>query len=88
MDVYEILVTVSHRKLHDLEVTSMTNQPTINLQITDAQGHMLGEIERLPVPTHTTPDGHIIVDSLTNIFEASARAFADTWQQHCVSIKP
>lgn len=61
----------------------MTNQPTINLRITDAQGHMLGEIEHLPIPTHPTPDGHIIVDDLAPIITASAQAFTDTWQRLC-----
>ena len=59
--------------------------PTINLQITNFRGHMLGEFEHLPVPTHTTPDGHIVVDNLTPIFETSAQAFVDTWQQHCAA---
>lgn len=58
-----------------------TGRPTINLKITDSQGHVVGEIEHLPIPTHTTPDGHIIVDDLAPIMEQSAQAFADTWQQ-------
>lgn len=83
MDVYEILVTVPYCKFHSLEVIAMPGQPTINLQITDAQGHVLGEIEYLTVPTRTTPDGHIIVDDLTPVITASAQAFTDTWQRLC-----
>lgn len=65
-----------------------TGRPTINLKITDTQGHMLGELEHLPVPTHTTPDGHVIVNSLTPIMEAAVQAFIDTWQQHCHTQTP
>lgn len=62
--------------------------PTISLQITDLRGHTLGEMTPLPVPTHTTPDGHVIVDNLTPLMAEAAQAFADTWRQHCDKHKP